>query len=154
MSCNRELFEVALLIGTSKPPKGKTGPIMPSVATGVYIDNAQLVLFNVPSKVDPNDVCGFKSTLSQMAQGKVITFVAVASGSNHSALQRVQTADDTDEVLPAARVFIHRRDESVSNSLKSGIGVELSDVTVSMQAVRKGVYMVTLGGKSAKRMNF
>ena len=154
MGCNREMFEVALLIGTRKPPAGKKGPVMPSVGEGVIVVNAQLVLFHGAAKADPDDECGFKSTLSAMAKSKTITFVAVAEDTNHTAMQRVKNAEDRKETLPAARVFIHRRDQDVASSLKTGPGVELTDVTVTMNVVRRGVYMVGLSGKSSQRYNF
>jgi hypothetical protein len=154
MSCNRELYEVAVVIGTSKPPAGKVGPILPSAANGIFIANVRLVFFQGVPRGDANDVCGFKASFLAAEKAKAVSFVVSVTTENQTSLQRVATADDKDETLPAARVFVRRRDETLNSSVKTGIGVELTDVTFAIQETSKGEYMVSLAGGSAARKNF
>lgn len=152
-SCNRELFEVAVVIGTSKPPEGKVGPILPAAGNGLFIENISLVFFQGVPRGDANDLCGFKASFVEAAKSKTVSFGVSVTTANKSTLQRVATAADRKETLVAARVFVRRRDETLNSSVKTGAGVEFTDVTITIQEVKYGVYIVGLQGAAARLKN-
>jgi hypothetical protein len=153
MSCNWELFELRLRVwikANKYPQRGYFG-------NGMMLWDVRLEhQFNlgIPAfKPDSKGNCNFKSVFTALAGIKKIPFTCPASNENRSPFGRLQVAQRNKEVLPAAFLFLHRRDQSDISSETTGIGILLEGVTVLFTKAQP-VFHADLSGNSASTVNF
>ena len=164
MGCNWEMYELRLMVWTTakKSPAGRFTRGQVGVQfDSVGLDLATLSMQSVTPK-DSTDACSFKAIFDQLAKLKTIPF-----GFSRKIIKtdrfyldppthfmRLQTAEQKNEVLPAAVLYVHKRGQSDHTSITTGIGVLLEDVTVTFTSSDQNSYYVQLFGASGKTVNF
>ncbi len=152
MSCNWELYELRVRVwikADKYPGRGYLG-------SGMLFWDVKLSHFDtlaIPEfKSDSKGFCNFKTVFDRLAKLKTIPFDCPGS-QNQNPFGRLQGASRDKEVLPAAFLFLHRRDQSDVASETTGIGVLLEGVTVPFTDTQP-VYHAHLIGNSATTVNF
>lgn len=151
MGCNWELFEMRVIVWPSdvKSPQGQIGQGLFFV--DVYPD---LRSFGIPDFQGHNDQCNFSSVFSQLIKFKALHFSCRQKNNQGGEFARVQKAEQDNETLLGAQLYVHRRDRSEMDTIMTGIGMMLDDVTVAFTSAHNGIYHAQLFGKKASRVNF
>jgi len=153
MSCNWELYELRVRVWT----KAKNYPGRGYRGMGMMFWNVRLAhqqALGIPAfKPDSKGNCNFKTVFDQLVRLKKIPFSCPTSSENQAPFGRLQGASRDKELLSAAVLFLHRRDESDLVSETTGIGVLLEGVNVQFTEAQP-VYHAHLIGNSARTVNF
>jgi hypothetical protein len=145
MSCNWELFEFRVVVFHPRHPT------MFMRFWNVYPDLSSLGIGDFQGS---NDSCNFKSVFSELASLKTIpfSFRKIINGINGNPFNIAQSCERNKLTLRAAKLYVHRRDESDLSSLTTGIGVLLDRVTIPYTAAVP-IYYIQLSGEAASLVN-
>ncbi len=145
MSCNWELFELRVAVFHPRHPE------MFMRFWNVYPDLSPLGIGDFQGF---NDICNFKSIFSELVTLKTIpfSFRKIINGINGNPFNIAQECERNKLTLRAAKLYVHRRDQSDLSSLTTGIGVLLDRVTVPFTAAMS-IYYVQFSGEEASLVN-
>lgn len=153
MSCNWELFELRMVIwikAIKSPFRGYAGQGV--MFYGVFPDTQSL---GISSFQGQNSGCNFRQVFSELVKLKTIPFNCSKNDNyNQSSFLRIQTAEHNNELLPGAKLYVHRRNQSDLASKTTGEGIVLDNVKISHTVAAKQSYYIDLLGDSASLVNF
>ncbi len=156
MPCNWELYELRMVIFIRGEKNKSTGNFSGEVYwefLNVRVDLRSLGLGDFQGS---GDACNFKTVFSELVKLKIIPFSfaneRLEKGKpNFDNLRAGQSSNST---LRAAKLYVHRRDQSDHSSDTTGVGVLLEGVKVAIALKSDKGYYVTLTGDSANQVNF
>lgn len=152
MSCNWELLELRVVIWTKaikSPFRGYAGQGV--MFYGVFPDIQSL---GIGSFQGQNNSCNFRQVFSELVKLKKIPFNCSKNDKyNQSSFLRIQTAERNNELLPGAKLYVHRRDQSDLASKTTGKGIVLDNVKISLTTATQKSYYIYLLGDSASLVN-
>ncbi|MEZ5584665.1 MAG: hypothetical protein R3F37_19550 [Candidatus Competibacteraceae bacterium] len=152
MSCNWELLELRVVIWTKaikSPFRGYAGQGV--MFYGVFPDIQSL---GIGSFQGQNNSCNFRQVFSELVKLKKIPFNCSKNDKyNQSSFLRIQTAEHNNELLPGAKLYVHRRNQSDLASKTTGEGIVLDNVKISLTTAAQKSYYIYLLGDSASLVN-
>jgi len=153
MSCNWELYELRLRVWIkAEKLRGRGFSGLGMMLWNVMLDHQKSL--GIPEfKPDSKGNCNFKAVFDQLIKLKKISFNCPSSSENQGPFGRLQGAKQKNELLPAAFLFLHRRDQSDLASETTGIGILLEGVSVPFTDSQP-VYHAHIVGNSASPVNF
>lgn len=152
MPCNWELFELRVTVWT--PPAMKaSGRGYAGAGVKFWSVSPDLRRFGIGGFQGHNNDCDFESVFKQLVQKRAIVFSCSSNGSNQSGFTRLKNAEQKLELLPAAKLYVHRRDESDIDSDLRGVGVLLERVQAHASTANGGYY-IDLSAGAASPLNF
>jgi hypothetical protein len=142
MSCNWDLFEFRVVV------LHPNHSVMPMRFWNVYPDLSSLGISDFQGS---NDSCNFKSVFSELAKWKTIPFGfrKIINGIHGNPFNMAQEAERKKLTLNAAKLYVHRRNQSDLSSLTTGIGVLLDSVTIPYTATVPNYYVYLSGDKAS-----
>ncbi|MDQ4123869.1 MAG: hypothetical protein M3209_20715 [Acidobacteriota bacterium] len=149
MACNWELFELRVVFYLPRYPQ------VFSSFWNVSLDHKTLSIADFQGS---NGYCNFKSVFAQLARLKTIpfTFKNTPVGQPHNPggdpFLTATALERNKRLFAAAKLYVHRRDQSDLTSLTIGTGVMLKRVTIPFTASIPFRY-VQLEGESADLVN-
>jgi hypothetical protein len=145
MSCNWDLYELRVVVFHPHHD------VMAMRFWKVYPDLGSLGINDFQGS---NDSCNFKSVFSELATLKTIpfSFRKITLGIYGNPFNIAQVCEQNKVTLRAAKLYVHRRNQSDISSLTTGIGVLLDRVTIPYTAAVPNYY-VYLSGEKASLVN-
>ena len=151
MSCNWELFEFRVIVMFKLA--AQSGSRYVGLGGLFWEVKPDIATLGIGDFQGSNDFCDFKTVFSQLSKLKMIPFVCPQQANTGNAFSRVQVAEKDKEHLPAAKLFVHRRDEEDIVSDMRGPTVWLQGVDVGFTAVNGGFYYAQLRGDASGLLN-
>jgi len=152
MSCNWELLELRVVIWTKaikSPFRGYAGQGV--MFYGVFPDIQSLGIGGFQGQ---NNSCNFRQVFSELVKLKTIPFSCSKNDKyNQNSFLIIQTAERNNELLPGAKLYVHRRNQSDLASKTTGEGIVLDNVKISLTAAAQQSYYIDLLGDSASLVN-
>jgi hypothetical protein len=151
MTCNWELFELRVVIYRPPvPPKVGPGDIWFEFFN-VSVDLGTLGMGDFQGS---NDQCNFRYVFSQLAGLKTIPFRFSEEKIRSDRLNfgNLQAAERNKLKFSAAKLYVHRRDQTDQTSLSTGVGVLLRTISVDFTVPKPNFY-VQLSGDTGSVVN-
>ncbi len=152
MPCNWELFELRVTVWTPNAVRAR-GRGYAGHGVKFWAVVPDLRRFGISGFQGNNNYCGFESVFNRLIQRHAIAFSCRQGGLHLSSFSRLKTAEQKLELLPAAKLYVHRRDQPDSSSDMEGVGVLLENVTAEASTTN-GDYYIVLTANSAKPLNY
>ncbi len=154
MKCNWELFELRVAIFLRGQKHKPTGNFTGQILLEFFNVMPDLGTIGIGDFQGSGDDCNFKSVFSQMVELNAMPFSFLKEKIRPDRLNfgNLQAAERNGITYRAAKLYVHRRDQSDLSSLTTGIGMLLENVTIIFTA--KGpMFYVHLSGESANMVN-
>ena len=156
MPCNWELYELRMEIFIRGEKNKSTGNFSGEVYWEFLNITVDLRSLGLGDFQGSGEACNFKTAFSELVKLKMIPFSfareRLEKGKpNFDNLRAGQMSNSTHR---AAKLYVHRRDQSDHSSDTTGVGVLLEGVKVVIALKSDKGYYVTLIGDSANRVNF
>jgi hypothetical protein len=102
------------------------------------------------------EACNFKTVFSELAKLKIIpfSFASERLEKGRPDFGNLQGGQLSNSTLRAAKLYVHRRDQSDHSSDTTGVGVLLESVKVATALKSEKGYYAILTGDSANLVNF
>lgn len=156
MGCNWELYEFRVRVfyklgDKSIPRHGSRYVGVGSQFFDVFPDLKTLGIGNFQGS---NNNCDFKSVFNQLIKLKMIPFNCPQGSNTGNHFSRIQIAERDKEHLPAAKLYVHKRNDSELSSETTGIGIWMEGVDVVFTSASNGAYYIQLIGDDAGSVNY
>jgi hypothetical protein len=157
MKCNWELFELRVTVFVRGQKDQTSGNFSGQIGWeffNVSINPRQFGLGDFVATAD--NQCNFKAVFEGLAKKKMIPFGFAAQRTQGNQLNfgNLQAAQRNGLTLRAAKLYVHRRDNSAWAGDPTRVGVLLEGVKVLFALTSSSGYYVLLVGDSANLLNF
>ena len=152
MGCNWELFELRVVVftnGVRASGRGFAG--QGATFEAIYLNLRTLGISDFRGS---NNSCDFQSVFNELIKLKTLPFNFTQNGDVSNYFGKIESAQRNKEKFPAAKLYVHRHDQSGEHSKSAGVGVLLEDVQVDFTNINNGRYHIHLSGGSARPVNY